>query len=240
VVGLESKFSRVWSWCSENSNAKFVVTNPLANPVVFWPFLIPPHLALWTCFITPLPPHWCYKSCWYLHAITNHLVARCTVLTPAVLSVQILHTTVPPARSVSRPPSVSSAALYSSALHNTNHFILIIRRGAFPHRTVQTRVLPHSCAGKYSEPRIYIIFRWAAKCVTLLYHFEGLITFPLEDGGNGFGRNDGLNCVLNCACHIPPDLNFNFHCLYFTWIGISKNEKQTRCHFWNVPSPLCV
>jgi len=70
----------------------------------------------------------------------------------AVLSVRNLQPTIPPARSVSRPPSVSSAALYSSGLHTTNHSILIIRRGASP-RTVQTRVQPTPAPGSTLSPQ---------------------------------------------------------------------------------------
>jgi hypothetical protein len=44
--------------------------------------------------------------------------------------------------------------------------------------------------------------------------------FSLEDGGNSFNRNDGINCVLNCAGHIPHDILVNFNCLCFTQIGI--------------------
>ena len=128
--------------------------------------------------IPPPPQPWCYKSCWNLHAITNHLVVpdapflHPQFCQPESYSLLFLRHAVSPVH------RASSTAVYSSALCSTNHFIPVICRGASP-RTVQTRVIPTPAPESIlsHESTLYLDEPQNA----LLYcHFDVLITFPLK------------------------------------------------------------
>jgi hypothetical protein len=177
-------------------------TQPVKLPWVLLTFVIPP-FGVVSFLHTPM---WGYELSWYTPVtLWTHFRDRkccwyCSYRHPPPPHTQCL-----PSTRLSVCVSVSGNALYSSLLHNTNHCILIIRRGASPspHRS-DTRA-SHSCAGKYSEPPIDIIFR----CYLIL-SLRNTNNFCLEDGGNTLHQNDWMNCLQKYAGSHPRLSLFSF------------------------------